>query len=120
MKVRSSVRRICENCKEQEKISPDTLRERGVRPEELEGKTVYHGRGCMSCHNTGYRGRIGIMEAMTISPTIRDMVLKHRTAAEIEEQAVKEGLATLRKDGMVKVRKGLTTLDEVLRETLME
>lgn len=114
------VRRICENCKEPEKISPDTLRERGVRPEELEGKTVYRGRGCMSCHNTGYRGRIGIMEAMPISPTIRDMVLKHHTAAEIEEQAVKEGLATLRKDGMVKVRKGLTTLDEVLRETLME
>jgi type IV pilus assembly protein PilB len=114
------VRRICSNCKEAEKVSPDSLRERGVRPEELEGATVYRGRGCMSCHNTGYRGRVGIMEVLPISPTIRDMVLKRCTAAEIEAEAVKEGMANLRKDGMIKVRKGVTSLDEVLRETLMD
>jgi len=114
------VRRICPNCKEPEKISAESLRERGVRSEELGATTVYRGRGCMTCHNTGYRGRIGIMEVMIISPTIRDMLLKRRTAAEIEEQAVKEGMATLRKDAMIKVRNGITSLDEALKETLME
>ena len=114
------VRRICPNCKEPEKISAESLRERGVRPEELGATTTYRGRGCMTCHNTGYRGRIGIMEVMSISPTIRDMLLSRRTAAEIEEQAVKEGMATLRKDAMIKVRNGITSLDEALKETLME
>jgi type IV pilus assembly protein PilB len=101
------VRRICPNCKEPEKMSAESLRERGVRPEELGATTVY-------------RGRIGIMEVMLISPTIRDMLLGRRTAAEIEEQAVKEGMATLRKDAMLKVRNGITSLDEALKETLME
>jgi type IV pilus assembly protein PilB len=114
------VRRICPNCKEPEKISAESLRERGVRSEELGATTIYRGRGCMTCHNTGYRGRIGIMEVMTISPTIRDMLLSRRTAAQIEEQAVKEGMATLRKDAMIKVRNGITSLDEALKETLME
>jgi type II secretory ATPase GspE/PulE/Tfp pilus assembly ATPase PilB-like protein len=60
------------------------------------------------------------MEVMLISPTIRDMLLGRRTAAEIEEQAVKEGMATLRKDAMIKVKNGVTSLDEALKETLME
>jgi len=81
------------------------------------GLTLYSGRGCPECHNTGYRGRIGLFEVLPITPTIREMILNRASAAEIEGKAVEEGMMTLRQDGLLKIEKGITTWEEVLRET---
>ena len=74
-------------------------------------------KGCYECNNTGYKGRQGIYEVMPISPGIRDLILEHRPTSEIKIQAVKEGMLTLRMDGLEKLLKGITSVAEVLKES---
>jgi type IV pilus assembly protein PilB len=111
------VRRICAGCKEEQKYSDDELHSLGVAPAEGEKLTFYRGPGCDACNGTGYKGRQGLYEVMAMSSPLRRMVLRGASTEELREQAVKEGMLTLRMDGMLKVRRGITTLEEVAKET---
>jgi type IV pilus assembly protein PilB len=111
------VRKICTNCKTA--VEPDyaILRETGINPDDLDHKPIFKGEGCEECGFTGYRGRVGIFEVMEITPEIKELILKEVSSAEIAEMARQQGLTTLRIDAMRKLKKGITTLDEVVRET---
>ncbi len=107
------VRRICKNCKEEVSISQDAKRDLAL-PAEAK---VFKGKGCEKCNGTGYAGRQGLYEVMPITPALRELILDRASTSEIRKQAVKEGMLTLRDDGLLKVAKGVTTVEEVLRET---
>jgi type IV pilus assembly protein PilB len=110
-------RRICRNCAEPTVYPPEYLHAAGIKPEEAEGVTFMKGKGCEDCGGSGYKGRQGLYEVMAMSPTLRRMILAGASTAELQHQAISEGMLTLRMDGMVKVRKGITTLEEVIKET---
>jgi type IV pilus assembly protein PilB len=107
------VRRICENCKTENKVPPEALADVGLPPDTK----VYKGRGCERCNGTGYSGRQGLYEVMPVTPEIREMILDRCSAAELQKKAVEMGMLTLRQDGLIKIQKGITTIEEVLRET---
>ncbi len=107
------VRRICKSCKEELQISNEALDDVGLEP----GISVFKGKGCDKCKGTGYSGRQGLYEVMPISPGIREMILNRASTTEIRHLAISEGMDTLRDDGLIKVKKGITTIEEVLRET---
>jgi type IV pilus assembly protein PilB len=111
------VRKICPRCKEQ--VEPDfrILEEAGIAREEIEGFPIYRGKGCAECGNTGYKGRIAIFEVMPISPRIRQLILKRSSNSAVQQAAKEEGMKTLREDVLLKLKKGITTIDEVLRQT---
>jgi len=109
------VRRLCPKCKQKEKIHPEALRELGIVSDET--FDMYKAAGCPACSNTGYSGRTGLYEVMPVSDALREMILNRASAAEIKEQAVREGMATLRGDGIWKLKNGITSLEEVLRES---
>ena len=109
------IRRLCESCKEKDQIHPEVLRELNI-PDETPFD-IFEPVGCPKCSNTGYKGRTGLYEIMPISPEIRDMILNRCSSTEINEQAVKEGMLTLRADGVEKLKAGQTSVEEVLRET---
>ncbi len=111
------VRKICPKCKTEAEIHPEALREIGLDPDQYKNHVFYRGAGCMECNNMGYRGRTGIYEVMPITPRIRTMILEGRSAAELEEAAVKDGMLTLRWGAIKKFERGVTTLEEVLRVT---
>jgi type IV pilus assembly protein PilB len=89
----------------------------GISEDDIQNTTFYRGKGCDQCGGSGYRGRQGLYEVMAMSPTLRRMILQGASTAELSAQAVAEGMLTLRADGMLKVRKGITTLEEVIKET---
>ncbi|HEX8245024.1 MAG TPA: type IV-A pilus assembly ATPase PilB [Longimicrobium sp.] len=111
------VRRICSNCKEEAKYPEEYLKVGGIAEDDIRNTTFYRGRGCDQCGGSGYRGRQGLYEVMAMSPTLRRMILQGASTAELQAQAISEGMLTLRMDGMLKVRKGITTLEEVIKET---
>jgi type IV pilus assembly protein PilB len=111
------VRRICSGCKGEHKYDPDELAAMGIDADEAAALTFFKGAGCDSCGDTGYRGRQGLYEVMAMTPELRRLVLRGGSTAELQEQAVKDGMLTLRTDGMLKVKKGITTLEEVVKET---
>jgi general secretion pathway protein E len=109
------LRRVCKHCKEEYTPAEHDIRELGLDPAD---KHVYYaGTGCDKCFNTGYRGRTGIYELMTVDSEIREMIYKKETAGEIKKRAIANGLQTLRMDGTRKVLLGTTTIAEVLRVT---
>lgn len=107
-------RRLC-SCKQTAAIPDETLLEAGFKEEDLDGSWLpYKAVGCERCSGSGYKGRIGIYQIMPISEEIERIILTHGTAMEIEEQARRDGVKTLREAGLVKVKQGLTSLEEVL------
>jgi general secretion pathway protein E len=110
------VRVICPNCKEEASLTPTIKAEMGIL--DKENIKVYHGIGCKSCSQTGFRGRCGIYELLVVDDTIRELILKKSTAQTICDQARKKGMRTLREDGWDKVVQGTTTIEEILRVTL--
>jgi len=108
------VRRICGSCKEEHQYSPEEMHAFGVDPKL---GPFFKGTGCDTCNGTGYKGRQGLYEVMAMSSALRRMVLKGASTEELREQGVKESMLTLRMDGMIKVKKGVTTLEEVVKET---
>jgi type IV pilus assembly protein PilB len=110
------VRRVCDDCKQLKKYPRGALEEAGFEGEDLD-REFFEGRGCPACDDTGYRGRIGLYEVMPITSTMRRLVTNHASTAELKEQASADGMISLRADGLRKMRAGITTLDEVLRET---
>ena len=111
------VRRICGNCKEPVTYPQEYLDAAELTAEDVEGIVFYRGAGCDACGGSGYKGRQGLYEVMAMSPTLRRMVLQGASTADLQRQAIEEGMLTLRMDGMVKVRRGVTTLEEVIKET---
>ena len=94
----------------------EAMRELGLSEEEA--FDLYEAVGCINCSDTGYSGRVGLYEVLPLSEEIREMILNRCSSAEIKAQAVKEGMLTLRNDGVMKLKDGITSLEEVLRETI--
>ena len=113
------VRRICVGCKEPLQIQPSALIEAGYTPEEASKTLVQHGKGCATCNNTGYKGRVGLYEVMEINDELRELILVGASALEIKKKALEMGMITLRRSGLQKVAAGATTMEEVLRETVL-
>jgi len=114
------VRRICTNCKTGFEPTEDMLMELGLTLDDVAGKKFYFGRGCDQCNNTGYRGRIGIFEIMTFNDEIRDLIMNHASTAVLREAARKNGMRLLRQNGLEYIYEGITTIEEVVRETIAE
>jgi type IV pilus assembly protein PilB len=110
------VRRVCDECKRPRQYSREVLTEAGLSGDDL-GAIYFEGEGCSSCDDSGYRGRVGLYEVMPITGEQRRLITNHASSADIRDQAVADGMLTLRQDGLTKMRAGVTTLDEVLRET---
>src|SRR5215510_265874 len=113
------VRRICSNCVEDMETPPQMLIQVGFAPDEVKTLKVKRGRGCERCNNGGYKGRIGLFEALQFSDEIRDMILSGASSIELKRKAIEEGMVSLRMAGLGKIREGMTTLEEVLRETVL-
>jgi type IV pilus assembly protein PilB len=111
------VRRACAGCKRQITLSAEVLEELQLAAKEAAGATFMQGEGCVDCNGTGYRGRQGVYEVMPMSPRLRELVLERSSAAEIKRVAIDEGMLTLRRDGLEKLKRGLTTVEEILKET---
>jgi type II secretory ATPase GspE/PulE/Tfp pilus assembly ATPase PilB-like protein len=112
------LRTICSRCKVGYEPSKEVLEKIGFDPKEK--VEFYRGKGCKACHNTGYRGRTAIFEILVVNDKIQDLILRNASSAEIRLEAIKAGMRTLRDDGLIKVRQGLTTVDEVVRVTLLD
>lgn len=110
-------RRICTQCKEEDKLSPQALIKVGFSEEEAHSIKCYKGKGCAACNNTGYKGRIALYEVMPISDEIRELILEGASAKEIKKTAIRLGMKTLRMSGLTKVKEGITSIEEVLRVT---
>ena len=111
------VRKICPNCKHQVQIPSETLQMLGLADNEIKDLKVYEGTGCSECNNTGYSGRTGIFEVMPMTSTIERMIVSGASSAEIRQQAITEGMLTLRIAALEKLKKGITTIGEVLAVT---
>lgn len=111
------VKCICNKCKEKINITPQQFTEAGIDQTEVKDSTFYKGKGCPECRNSGYKGRAGIYEVMPISPGIKEMILKEKSVDELRAQAVEEGMVTLREGAILKFKRGLITLEEVVRVT---
>jgi type IV pilus assembly protein PilB len=114
------VRKICVNCRAEFEPTEDMLWELDLTPDEVRGRTFYFGKGCDQCNNTGYRGRVGLFEIMQMDDTLRDLVLKGASTNIIREEAKKRGMRTLRDSGLLGIYDGITTIEEVIRATVME
>lgn len=114
------VRKICQNCKEEEKIPSQTLTDIGFSKDESETIRCYRGRGCEVCNNTGYKGRTAIYEVMPMRDEIKKTILEGASAIEIKRMAVKFGMKTLRMSGLTKIKEGVSSMGEVVRVTLAE
>jgi type IV pilus assembly protein PilB len=115
------VRRVCGKCKTDvtAEVPAKTLIDIGFTPDQVGSFQVLKGKGCATCNGTGYKGRVGLYEVMEISEGIRDLVMVGATAVEIKRKALEEGMLTLRMSGLEKIRNGVTTVEEVLRETVL-
>jgi type IV pilus assembly protein PilB len=113
------IRRICRDCKEEMQLPRKALLDLGYTEEEAETTKVYKGRGCPTCNNSGYKGRTALIEVMEMSDQLREMVLMGANAVELKRQSLEEGMITLRRSGLIKISKGITTIDEVVRETVL-
>jgi len=113
------VRRICTNCKEELEIPEQALIDAGYGPDEVKTTKIYHGKGCSTCGKRGYKGRTGLYEVMEINDELRELILVGASALELKKKAIEQGMITLRRSGLIKTAAGLTTLEEVLRETVL-
>ena len=113
------VRKVCQNCKEEVETPIQALLSIGFAESEAHSLKLVKGRGCEKCANTGYKGRIGLFEVMDMSDDMRELVLSGATAMELRRKAIEEGMVSLRQSGLQKIREGLTTIDEVVRETIL-
>ena len=112
------IRRICKDCKQDHPMPPEALIEVGFTTEECKTMKTFKGKGCATCNNTGYKGRIGLYEVMEITDELRELILIGASALELRKKAVDDGMITLRESGLHKIRAGVTTLEEVVRETV--
>jgi len=112
-------RRVCQECKQPEDMSPQVLIDAGYTPEEATTVKPHKGRGCATCGNKGYKGRVGLYEVLEVTDEVRELVLVGASALEIKRKAIEQGMISLRRSGLIKVANGQTTLEEVIRETVL-
>jgi len=113
------VRRICAHCKEEYEPTQEEIMEIGLEPESVVGKKFAYGKGCNKCNNTGYRGRCAIFEILEVSDRIKELILEEASTQRIANQGREEGMRTLRESGLLGIFDCITTIEEVVRETLM-
>ncbi len=111
------VRKVCAHCRQPGKLTDEILDELQLDKEQAAGATIVEGQGCVECNNTGYRGRAGVYEVMNITPALRDLILQRASSIEIKRQAIEGGMLTLRRDGLWKLCRGVTSVEEILKET---
>ena len=114
------IRRVCKKCAAPQKLPKKTLLEMGFSEEEADSANILLGRGCEACNNTGFKGRTGLFEVMQVTPDIRDLILNRSQSREIKAKAIEQGMLTLRRSGLTKIKAGITTVEEVLRETIKD
>ena len=114
------VRRICKDCKQIEKAEPSALEKIGFSKEEARSITCYKGKGCNTCSDTGYKGRLALYEVMPVGDEMRELILQGASADEIKKRAVALGMKTLRMSGLAKIANGLTTVEEVVDTTFRD
>jgi type IV pilus assembly protein PilB len=114
------VRKICPRCKEPYHPAEEQLMELELTPEDLEGRQLYRGTGCDYCNQSGYKGRMGLFEAMILDDDLRELIMQNASTQVIRAEARKRGMRTLRQAGLLALYDGMTTIDEVVRETMME
>ena len=114
------VRKICANCKEEEKFPPPTLIDAGFSEDEIEKVTLFKGKGCEICTKTGYKGRVALYEVMPVGEAIRELILQGATSEDIKKKAIDSGMKTLRMSGLQKIREGVTTVEEVASSTFSD
>jgi type IV pilus assembly protein PilB len=113
------IRRICQQCKQEEDVPVQALLNIGFSETEAPNIQLYKGRGCDACNNRGYKGRVGLYEIMVVSEDIRELILSGASAIELRRKSVEEGMIGLRQSGLQKIRDGATTIEEVVRETIL-
>ena len=113
-------RRVCTTCKEEYAPTEEQLMELELLPDDVKGKVFYRGRGCDACNNTGYRGRLGIYEIMTFDDEVREMIMQHASTNLLRDAARKRGMRTLRQAGLMSIFEGLTSIEEVVKQTIVE
>jgi type IV pilus assembly protein PilB len=111
------LRKVCASCRSEVKLHPEVVRELGLTEEDMKKGGFFEGKGCVDCNNTGYKGRSGVYEVFPLSPKIREQILDRASTALIKKSAVADGMLTLRSDALIKLKKGITTAEEVLKET---
>lgn len=114
------VRKICEDCRTEFQPPPSLLMELNLKPEECKGKTFYYGKGCDRCNNTGHRGRCGLYELVVINDELRDMISANASTDQLRTACRDQGMATLREAGLRAIFNGVTTIEEVVHETVLE
>ncbi len=112
------IRRICKDCKQDHQYPVEALVEVGFTADEAKTIKTFKGKGCTTCNSTGYKGRIGLYEVLEITDEIRELILIGASALELRKKAVDDGMITLRESGLYKIRAGVTTVEEVVRETV--
>jgi type IV pilus assembly protein PilB len=112
------VRRICSNCKEPHPTPAPALVQAGFTPDDASTVVPNRGKGCDRCNHTGYKGRVGLYEVMEVTEELRELILVGASSLELRRKAVEDGMITLRNSGLRKVKEGVTTIDEVVRETV--
>ena len=112
------IRRICRDCKRDHPTPPEALMEVGFSAEEVKKLKTYKGKGCSNCNQTGYKGRIGLYEVLEVTDEIRELILIGASALELRKKAIDDGMLSLRESGLQKIRSGITTIEEVVRETV--
>ncbi len=113
------IRRVCKECKHVVNIPKQALIDIGLTPEEAETAEIMEGRGCATCNGTGNKGRVGLYEVLEITDAIKDLVLTGANAIELREKAVEEGMITLRRSGIYKILRGVSSIEEVVKETVL-
>jgi type IV pilus assembly protein PilB len=113
------IRRVCANCKEEVKLLPEAMIEIGFSAEEAPNIVNYKGKGCELCNGTGYKGRVGLYEVMEITDELRELIIIGASAIELRKRAIELGMITLRQSGLCKIRDGITTVEEVVKETVL-
>ena len=114
------VRRICDKCKEETSLTPELLSELELEAKDIAGKKVYKGRGCDHCNNTGYRGRVGLYELLSVNEEIKDLIIESASTELLRDAARRNGMVPLRDAGLERAFEGLTTIEEVIRETILD
>jgi type IV pilus assembly protein PilB len=113
------IRRICKNCKEEVHLPVEAFTEIGFSKEEADEMKAYKGKGCQNCNGTGYKGRVGLYEVMEITDELRELIIIGASAIELRRKAIELGMITLRGSGLHKLREGITTIEEVVKETVL-
>jgi type IV pilus assembly protein PilB len=114
------VRKICSKCKTEYTPTEEQLLELDLRPDDVAGKIFYFGKGCEFCNKTGYKGRQGLYEIMVLDDDMRDLIVKQASTQVLRAECRKRGMRPLRQSGLMAIYDGVTTIEEVVRETIVE